>query len=329
MTAAGSALVTGASGFVGSHLVEELLDRGWRVRCLVRRTSTLSWIPTDRVELAYGGVTEPGTLPEALQGVDTVFHVAGVVEAPDESVYHRVNAEGTGHVARALRLANPGYRRFVLVSSVAAAGPSRVGSPRREEEPEQPTSPYGRSKLGGETELKSALDDRWTILRPPAVYGPRDVGFLRLFQMVGKGMAPRFTGRPQKLTVVHVEDLVRGILDAATHADTVNRAYFITHPEITDWDGMGRAVASALGCSYRGIKVPKGALPVAAGVMGFLTGLIRKPNPMPPDRVRDLLEPAWTYSADAARRDFGFAAVRDLASGIPHTAAWYRETGWL
>ncbi len=165
------------------------LARGYRVRCLVRRTSKLAWLPVDRVELVYGEVTEPESLTEAARGVEVVYHVAGITRASTQAEYDRVNADGCANVARAA--AAGGSRRVVLVSSLAAGGPSVPGRARTEDDPDTPCDAYGRSKLRGESALKAeAGSAAWTIVRPPAVYGPRDVSFLVLARLAQRGWVP-------------------------------------------------------------------------------------------------------------------------------------------
>jgi len=319
-------LVTGASGFLGSHLVERLVGRGIPVRCLVRESSNLTWLPRERVDLVYGEITRPESLEAAVAGVTRVFHLAGLTEAKDEARYLSVNATGTANLVRALTRRRQRPERFVLVSSLAAGGPSRSGRPRLETDPDTPAGAYGRSKLAGERALAGA-DFPWTVLRPPAVYGPRDRDFPKLFRLVRRGWSPRLTGPPQELSLVHVLDLVEGIAAAAESPAAVGRIFYLAHPEVVTWPEVARLAAEALGRPDRSFPLPRGCLlPLARGV-GLIAALAGRPNPFPPDRVRDLLAPAWTCDPSAAAEAFGFRPKCGLRIGIPATVAWCREAG--
>jgi nucleoside-diphosphate-sugar epimerase len=322
------ALVTGVNGFVGSHLAGHLLDGGWEVRGLVRRTSDTRWLPTDRIELVYGDAAVPGSLPAAVEGVDVVYHLAGVTRARDEASYLRVNAEGTGNLVRAARNASVG--RFLFVSSLAAGGPSVKGRPRTEADADRPAGAYGRSKKAGEAELeRNAGGLAWTVLRPCAVYGPRDADFLILARLAAKGWVLRFTGPPQPVCVVHVRDLVRAIVEASRPESARGRVYYVAHPEATTWRDIGTRMAAARGRRPRSLIVPRGLIPVAGRLSGVVTAALRRHNPLPSDRIRDLLAEAWTCDPARAGRDFGFSASVGLEQGIPEIMRWYAEEGWI
>lgn len=185
-------LVTGANGFVGSHLVEALLAKGYRVRCMVRRTSDLTFIQHLPVEWAYSdlGDSAAGDLQEACRDVDAICHCAALTRALKEETLHRVNSQGTVALARAGIEANLNLRRFVHVSSQAAAGPSQGPDDILDESrPRQPITWYGRSKCAAERALLDMAD--WlplTIVRPAPVFGPRDRDFFTYFELVKWGL---------------------------------------------------------------------------------------------------------------------------------------------
>ncbi len=322
------ALVTGASGFVGSHLADALLARGHRVRCLVRRTSKLAWLPVDRVELVYGEVTEPQALAEAARGIEVIYHVAGITRATDPEEYDRVNAGGCAHVARAA--AAEGARRLVLVSSLAAGGPSVAGRARTEDDPDTPCNSYGRSKLRGETLLKSeAGSTAWTILRPPAVYGPRDVSFLLLARLAARGWVPAIGRVAQHVSLIHARDLAEAIVAASESDRTIGRTYYVAHPEITDWESLGRLIAARLGRRVRRLRIPRRGIPAVGRIAGIAAAMSGRPNGLPPDRLADLLAPGWVCSGARAETDFGFRARIDAVTGFAETVDWYRREGCL
>lgn len=324
-----SVLVTGANGFIGSHVVDHLLETGHRVRCLVRPTSNLRWLPAERVELVHGEVTEVPTLPPAMEGVEVVYHVAGIMKADNLDGYLKVNATGARNVAEAARAAGS-VRRGVLVSSLAAGGPSTPGTPRTEETPDTPLDLYGESKLRGETEFRDGLGDiPATIVRPPAVYGPRDTDFLVLANMVRRGWGFRISGDEQKLSSVYALDLARGIVALAQPEASAGRTYYLAHDKPMTWTGVARVMAASLGRSLHVAKVPRGALAPVSKVAGLAAGLVGRPNPVPWDRLKGLLAPAWECSADRARADIGFESATDFETGFRRTMDWYRNQGWI
>ncbi len=324
------ALVTGANGFVGSHLAELLLERGWEVRCLARKSSPVRWLPRSGVEIAWGEVTDPGSLPAALRNVDVVFHLAGVVRAPDEAAYLRVNAQGTRNLARAAAAAETPPRRILLMSSLAAVGPTTRDHPRREDDPPDPQGGYGRSKLRAEAALAEAAGGvPWTVVRPGAVYGPRDDAFLLLAKLVRRGWFPQVGREPQPVQIVHVRDAAEGSLAAAESPRSVGRVYHLAHPEPATWESLGRIMAARLGRPVRRLPVPRWAVGLLARGSSLLSSATGRANHLPGDRLRGLLVPAWTCDVSRLREEVGFTAGIDAGAGVPATVDWYREVGWL
>ena len=324
------ALVTGASGFVGSHVVEALLARGYDVRCLVRQESDLGWLPLDRVALCRGSLTDAPSLEAASRGVDVVVHNAGRIRAEGEALYDDVNVLGTRNLVEAIQKNAPEVRRFVLMSSLAAGGPSPRGHPRSEEDSDQPISAYGQSKKRGEEEVKRlGATIPWTILRPCAVYGPRDRGFFILARMAARGFSFCLGGTVQPVQAIHVRDVARATVLALEAAPAIGRTYYIAHPAITDWNTVGRIMARALGKSAMTLSVPRWAIPLVGRWTAIAARAFRRPNVLPDDRLRDLLAPAWTCNTLRAAREFGFLAETELREGLEETMAWYRNAGWL
>ena len=321
-------LVTGANGFVGSHLADHLVAEGRRVRALVRRTSDLRYLPYG-VEIVFGDVTDVHSLPHALAGVSTVYHVAGLVATHRPADYFDVNEKGTRNLLGACLKAAPDLKRFVLVSSLAAAGPSPDGTPIRETEPPRPVSAYGRSKLAGERVVLECADHLpIAIARPPVVYGPRDSDVFTFFEMIAKRIAPAFP-RQKFYSVCHVRDLVRGIALVGESPAAVGRTWNLADPKAVSMDGLFRAIARALDSTPVRIPVPEPLLRLLAGPADtILPALGVKARPLA-DKVREMLPDYWIADTTAARRDLGFTTRVPLGAGIDETAAFYRSEGWL
>lgn len=320
------ALVTGASGFIGSHLVDTLVARGWRTRCLVRATSDLRWLPRDRVELATGDVADPSAnLDEAVRGASVVFHLAAITSSAREPDYERVNVDGTRRLAAAVARRSPDAL-MVFCSSLAAAGPSGPDRMSRETDPSRPVSAYGRSKLAAETAL-SAASIRHVVVRPPAVYGPRDVDILAAFRLARRGLALRIAPAGQRLSMVHVSDLAAGLYAAAER--DVTGIHYVSGPGVHTWEEIASAVAGAVGRAVRVIPVPRAVASLVAGadvVRSRITG--RKPL-LTPDRIREMAAAAWTCDDASARAELGYSPAITLEAGMRETAEWYRRHGWL
>lgn len=323
-------LVTGATGFVGSHLVDALVARGDDVTCLVRPTSDRRWIETHAVRFVVGGLDDPAVLDAAARGQDVVFHVAGVIKARTAEAYFRANAEGTRAVVEACRRAGPGLRRLVYVSSLAATGASPDGKPVDEDTPCRPVSPYGESKLAGERiVLEAARDLPVTAVRPPVVFGPRDRETLTFFKTVAFGIRPT-VGVLRELGYVFVSDLVAGLLLAAEHPAAAGRVYFLCNDGPRAYGDVLAAVARALGKRWTlPLHVPAWTL-YAAAFCAEAAGAVMSRHPMFNRRkVREINQRCWTCAAERAKRELGFAPRLSLQEGMDGTARWYREHGWL
>ncbi len=320
------ALVTGATGFVGSHLAEALHRRGDAVTALARSAGKAAALAHLDVRVVAGDLHDHAALTRAVEGQDVVFHVAGVVAARNEADFLAANRDGTSNVAEAARRAGVG--RFVLVSSMAAAGPTSLGHPLTGAEPPRPVTAYGRSKLAAEAVVTgSGLP--WTIIRPPMVYGPRDREVLKVFRLARLGLAPVLGDGSQELSAVHGADLAAALVAAGTSASALGRIYYACHPAIFTGAEFARAVGRAMGKRPAVIRVPaaigRGVLMVT-GAAARLTGQV---TILTPDKANEFFQPAWTGDPGPLTRATGWRAMRDLDTGLAETYDWYRTAGWL
>lgn len=319
------ALVTGGTGFVGSHLLEALLRRGDAVRALVRSPAKAAALGLEGVEWVAGGLDDEERLARAAEGVDVVYHVAGLVAARDEAEFHDVNAAGT---RRLLDAAAPCGPRFVLISSIAAGGPSVPGRPLRGDEPPRPVTAYGRSKVAGEAAVRAGPLP-WTILRPPVVYGPRDQEVLRVFRSARLGVGPVFGAGDQELSLIYGPDLAEAIVAAGTSPATAGHTFYPAHPEITTTERLVRQVGQAFGRKVRVIRIPRAAGRAALHLTGAAARLLGRPTVLTPDKANELFEAAWTCDPEPLTEATGWRAVHDLGRGAAATIDWYRRAGWL
>ncbi len=324
-------LVTGATGFVGSHLAAALAKRGDDVFCLARRPEQAAFIASLGALSAPGSLEDVESLKVALRGVEQVYHLAGLTAAGSEQEFLGVNEGGTLRLILAIRAAIPTLKRFVHVSSIAAVGPTSRGGRLTEDSPCRPLTAYGRSKLAGEAVVRHAVGLPWTIVRPPVVYGPRDRELLRLFRIARWGFAPVFGLGSQELSLVYVTDLVEGIARAGVEPAALGQTYHLAHPDVL----RSRDLARAIGRAVRGGRAPL-IVPVPATVAAPIVRVIGRAaaaagrrTVVSEDKLAEFLAPAWGTSVAKAERELGWRPTHDLTGGVAETAAWYRSEGLL
>jgi nucleoside-diphosphate-sugar epimerase len=323
-------LVTGATGFVGSHLVDHLIERGQQVRCLVRRTSKLKYLKHSRLDFAYGGLDEATDWDEAFDGIDTVYHVAGVTFARRAQDYFDVNQKGTEAILAGAIKHRSHLKKFVLVSSLAAVGPAPDGKPVDEDTQPAPITPYGRSKLAGEEAVRAVGDLLpATIVRPPAVYGPRDYGVFEFFKMINGGIFPMIGDYEKRVSLVHASDLADGIILAGEIQASSGRAYFISSEDVYPMSEVADLIAKILGKRPRKISIPKPIAYAAALAGEAISALTRKPPVINRDKVTDLSQSCWGCSIARAKRELGYRQQVPLEDGLRETVQWYKREGWL
>lgn len=322
------ALVTGATGFVGGHLVEALVARGDTVLALARRPSSHAALTARGATPVSGSLEHEGSLTAALSGVEVVYHLAGLTAARDEAEFLAVNEAGTQRLIHAIRDAAPALRRLVHVSSQAALGPSPRGTPLGEEAECRPITSYGRSKLAGERAVR-ASGLPWTVIRPPAVYGPGDREFLRIFQIVRRGIAPVFGSGTQELSLVFVRDLVRVIALAGSQPAASGQILHAAHPEVVLSREVARAAGAAIGRTPLIVPLPAFLAAPIVGLIGRAAAATGRRTVVNADKMAEFLAPSWLLAVAKAEQLLGWRAETGVAAGMKETAAWYRDCGWL
>ena len=320
------AFVTGGTGFVGAHLVQALCARGDQVTCLVRNPAKAHALGWSDVRLVQGDLDDAAALRDGCASAEVIYHVAGRISARDTDEFMRANRDGTANVLEAAAHASPG--RFVLVSSLAAAGPTTPGKPIDETRSPSPVTPYGQSKLAAEL-LVRAMAGAWTIVRPPTVYGEWDREVLKAFKLARMGVAPVFGDGSQELSVIYAGDLAAALVAAATTPATANRVYYAAHPVVTTSRDLVRAIGRAVGREPRIVPLPGVLARGLLWTIGTIAHLAGRATLLSGDKAAEFLAPAWTCRPDALTRDAGWRAVTDLETGLRRTAAWYRREGWL
>jgi dihydroflavonol-4-reductase len=323
------ALLTGGTGFIGSHLAEEMIRAGWHVRALVRRPDRLRWLRGLDVEIAKGDVEDASSLPSALKEVEVVLHCAGLTKAKNRREYMKANGEGTEALVKASVQAQ--VRRFVYCSSQAAAGPSTPEQPRTEEDLPKPLTDYGLSKLAGEEAVRACTGQiEWIIVRPPVVFGPRDEQFLSLFRMVKRTkLFPAFGRDERYYSWIYVRDLVLAFRLAAEAEIGVGEIYFAADKTPITWREASEAAASHWKDRARALSLPLIVLRTVA-LLSEGTALLRgKAALFSRQKLNEIIAPGWVVSSDKIHRVLGFQCTTPLKEAVHETIDWYEKRGWL
>lgn len=317
-------LVTGGTGFIGSHLLARLSREAAPVRCLVRPKRGRAAMP-DFVETVEGDLASGEGLDRALDGVDAVIHLAGVTKALRAADYYQGNAEATRKLAEAARGRS---LRFVHVSSLAAIGPSEGATPIAEDAPPRPLTNYGKSKLEAERIVRAILPGT-VIVRPPVVYGPRDTDVFQLLKSIANGLVVEIAGGDRWFSAIYADDLAEGLLAAVRTPGVEGRDYFLTHPKPASWGELAEAAASVMGRKPRVVRVPVPLAYAAGWCAEMWSRASGTPGIISREKIDEARCAAWICDSRRASAELGFTASTALAEGMAKTLAWYREAGWL
>ncbi|MFD1140093.1 NAD-dependent epimerase/dehydratase family protein [Larkinella insperata] len=326
-------LITGASGFIGHHLIQAAQAAGLEVHAAVRPSSDLAHLKELNLTVVYPDFSSKEALQRTLEegAYPYIIHAAGATRAKDQQTYNRINAEYTLRLAQAAKAAARPVKRFVFMSSLAALGPIPYDAPGpiTETTPPQPLTSYGKSKLLAEQYLSSVQGLPITVIRPTAVYGPRERDLFILFKTLLQRLDLYIGRRPQRLSFVYARDLAEVTVAALLQNHDQNRIY-----TISDGEAYSRYALADLFQQVSGIRALRLHLPVGLmkGVAGALEAGYSFSSSTPvlnPEKLRELMAPNWFCSIEAARRDLNYQPQYGLQQGLDETLRWYRANQWL
>lgn len=323
-----SALVTGANGFVGSRLCRRLIDDGYHVIAGIRKGCDDSLINDLKIERRYGDITLPETLPGMVKDIDHIVHNAGLVKAKSIEQFAKVNQEGTKNILHAAEQ-NAKLKKFIYISSLAAAGPSKKGKPLTEDIPGHPITAYGRSKMAGEAETLLFKDKiNVAIIRPPAIYGPGDIEMFSFFRTLNNRIKPYLGNWNRRIQLVHVDDLCYGVSLALKARTESGAIYFIAESQSYKYSELVDHLQKAVGRSALPLYIPGFHLELLAFLSENIMKALGRSPMFTMEKAREILD-NWEVSVEKAERELGYKSQIAFPEGARHTFYWYRDEGWL
>ncbi|MEX2403576.1 MAG: NAD(P)-dependent oxidoreductase [Balneolales bacterium] len=319
--------ITGGTGFIGSHLVDLLISNDAEVRCLVRNQE--KWLEGKDYTKVNGDMHNLPVLKEGMKDADVVFHTAGLVKAPNYTEFSKINVDATENVVRVAK--KSGVKKIVILSSLAAAGPS-IGTPLTEDMQHETVSMYGKSKKKMEELIYSLSDEETsiTIIRPPAVFGPREDQIYSLFKMASKGFFPIVgkKGESNRISLVYVSDLVEGMMLAANNRNKGVKTYYISSEQTYTWEEIKTITSKVLDKKLLPIYIKPSLAKKVAGAIEQVSSFFGHYPVINRDKANEMtLE--WTCSVEKAKKDLAYRQRVSLDAGINKTIKWYKKHNWL
>jgi dihydroflavonol-4-reductase len=325
-----TALITGSNGFIGSHLAEFLLEQGFHVRCMIRKTSDLKWLEKLDVERVYADLTDADALRKAVRNTGTIFHLGGKTKASSQEEFFSANVSGTRLLLEAAGEADGAFRRFLYLSSQAAGGPSCGLTPRREDETPAPVTWYGESKLAGEYEVIK-FRERFpvTIIRAPSVYGPRDTDVFEVFKAVASHVKPALGWGMRCASFIYIRDLITGMHQAAVSENAAGETFYLVSDPVVSWKTLNSLIAEAMDTWAVTIHVPVWSFYMIAAIKMLESRITGKPSIINMQKMNEFKQCFWICDGSKAERLFNYCPAYPVKRGIPETLKWYQEQGWL
>ena len=323
-------LITGASGFVGYHLIEEALKNNLEVYAAIRKSSNIDHLKHLDIKYIYPDFDDLALLKDSLKagGYSYIIHAAGVTRAKSAKEYDRVNAGYTHNLALAALENRDTLKKFVLISSLAAVGPlNNLKGIINCDTPANPVTSYGRSKLLAEEKLKKFSSLNYTILRPTGVYGPRDRDIFIFFKQLNKGIEPYIGKIEQKLSFIYVKDLARAAIKALNAGN--KKTYNLSDGNFYDRYELGHLTREFLNLRTVKFHLPVNFVKLIAIIAEKYSSLNNKAAVLNIEKLKELMAVNWSCDIEQAKAELGFYPEYNLKAGVAETLKWYKSNKWL
>lgn len=325
-----NSVITGANGFVGSHLVDYLLEKNHTIKCIVRKSSNTKWLDGKPVEIFRCGLDDKNSLIDIIKDADYIFHIAGVVKSKTKEGYYKGNVDATKNLLEAALESRTTFKRIVVISSQAAAGPSYDGNPVDESMENHPITTYGKSKNEQEKLTKTFMDKLpITICRPPSVYGERDTEIFIFFKTFNNGLMPVIGFDKKLVSLIYVKDLVEGIYLASINDKAKGEIFFITSSKFYSWDEIGEITKKILKKKVIKLNIPHFIVYLVATFAEFFSLFSKNAPTLNIEKGRDITQRYWICSSKKANEILGFKEKYSIEEGFRNTINWYKEMKWL
>lgn len=327
-------LITGASGFIGSFIVEEALRRGFETWAAVRGSSSRQFLTDERINFIELNLSSEEQLTEQLRGLqfDYVVHAAGVTKCLDKQDFHRINTEGTQHLVRVLLALQMRIKRFVYISSLSIMGAIREQQPYTEileSDVAKPNTAYGKSKLEAEKWLATVKDLPYVILRPTGVYGPRERDYFMMAKSIQSHTDFAVGYKQQDITFVYVTDVVQAVFLALEKGQS-GRKYFLSDGEVYQSSTFSNLIRKELGNPWWiRITAPIWVLRVVTFIGEYVGRLTGKVTALNNDKYNIMRQRNWRCNIEPARKELGYEPKVKLEEGVRRSIQWYKDNGWL
>jgi len=325
-------LITGSEGFIGKALTRELLKMGHTVRCLDLVQST-TWADNPKLSRITLNCCDENKLANsaALENVDYIFHLAAVTKETTLEGFRRVNVQPVNTLLKAVKNRRISLKRFVFISTQATARPTGdFFHPQHEDDEPEPVEFYGQSKMEAEQLVRRQKDYiPFTIIRPSSVYGPGDQDFLKLYKLINKGLNVFSGNKFQYISIIHVDDLVTGIIAASVSEETVNHTYFMANRQVTTWSEVHDLIKRFCSRKTVELNLPGPLVSLLAKTGDLAARLTGKPTILNSQKIKLSQAAGWICCTAKARNDFSFSTKYSLWEGIRMTGEWYRTRDLL
>lgn len=324
-------LVTGATGFIGSFVAEYFAFKNFEVRCTIRKSSNLQWVKNRSYDLVETDFSTADSLRKAVENVDYILHIAGTIAAIDYNGYLKGNRDTTFNLLKAVEMYNPNLKKFLYCSSQTAVGPAKsLNEPVDETTECHPITSYGQSKLEAEKEVLNFKDIfPVTIVRLPAIYGPRDTALKDMFRLVDKGIVPLIGFNEKYLSLLHCYDAVEGIFLASLSDKAIGEIFFLSSKEFYSWSFLADCLAASVGKKVIKLRIPHLLVHTAGFITEFTGRLTGKIPVFNREKALDFTQSYWICSAAKAQQILGFQQKIEPLDGFKSTYKWYKDNNWI